>query len=173
MPIPSPSLNIWGPIPLLQLPTFLSLWFSTPISVLRHVYMCVWVCEREGNMLTGGKPWFVCIQGTMNVSVHTWKHAHVSLCVDHMFLFNPLHICAGNNSGSLRMNDHSLSKLIRHVTNLNDVGPLTPQPCFITSWWNPVTFGLHNSIFYLGKRTDLLTISWGLSNFLTDEMKSG
>lgn len=92
---------------LLQPPTYLSLWFSTPMSVFlvllhrdTYIYTYIW----KGNMLTEVnnsqrsrwegtpaqqdglftvplKPQFACTQGSMNVSVQMSKHARACLCV--------------------------------------------------------------------------------------------
>lgn len=84
--------------------------------------------------------------------------------LDHMFMLNSLHICAGNNSRSPHRTDHSLSGLIRHVPNLNDVG--ASDPSHVSLLYNgtqsPLACAI-NSIFYSGKRADLLTISWALT----------
>lgn len=84
--------------------------------------------------------------------------------LDHMFMFNSLHICAGNNSRSPHRTDHSLSGLIRHVPNLNDVG--ASDPSHVSLLYNgtqsPLACAI-NSILCSGKRADLLTLSWALT----------
>lgn len=72
----------------------------------------------------------VCVRSRHNECVSTYVKACTCMPVcgfpDHMFMFISLHICVGNNSGPPHRNDHSLSGLIRHVPNLNDVGASDP-----------------------------------------------
>lgn len=91
-----------------------------------------------------------CAQGKMNVSVCMSFHACGFL--DHMFMFNSLHICAGNNSSSPQRSDHSLSGLVRHILNLNDVGSSGPNlvSLLCDGTQSPVTYTF-NSIFCSAK----------------------
>lgn len=65
---------------------------------------------------------------------------------------NSLHICAGNNSSSPHRNDHSLSGLIRHILDLNDVGASDPNliSLLCDGTQSPMACAF-NSILCLGK----------------------
>lgn len=76
--------------------------------------------ERAISQSLGNHGLRVRVQGRMcryiqRVIACTW----MPMCgfLDHMFMFNSLHICAGNKSSSPHRNDHSLSGLIKHILN--------------------------------------------------------
>lgn len=86
--------------------------------------------------------------------VYVTVRACMPVCgfLSHMFTFNSLHICAGCNSSSSHRKDHSLSGLIRHILNLNDVGVSDPNLVSLLWWRNSVTYDSYNQLhFVLGK----------------------
>lgn len=94
------------------------------------------------------------------VKMHVLAAACVCGFLKHMFMFNCLHICAGSESSSPRRNDHSLSGLIKHILNLNDVGvsDFNLFHCFDEETQSPMTCTI-NSIFSSGKCADPLAVS--------------
>lgn len=113
--------------------------------------------EAGGRKLsTSGRPFptpfettVLCAQGTMKVYVTVCASMPVYGFLDHMFTFNSPHIWAGSNSSSSHRKDHSLSGLIRHILNLNDVGVSDPNLVSLLWWRNPVTYDPYNQLHFV------------------------